>query len=179
MKKMKSFQSLSATLVLIAALTACSNDTATKEAGGNADTAAATVTTGNADDGNQQKLEANKNIVREFTQALYGDKDSTAVDKYVADNVKQHNPLLQDGKQWLKNGLRPFLENPNIQKSKIDIKQIVAEGDKVWVLIREVAPNGKIFARSELFRIENGKIAENWLVTQAEPKASANKNGIF
>lgn len=176
---MKSFQSLSATLVLIAALTACSNDTATKEAGGSADTAAATVTTGTGDDGNQQKLEANKNIVREFAQALYADRDSVAVDKYVADDVKQHNPLLQDGKQWLKNGLRPFLENPNIEKVKIEIKQIVAEGDKVWVLIREVAPNGKIFARSELFRIENGKIAENWQLIQEEPKKSENKNGFF
>src|SRR5436190_9569037 len=111
---MKSIQSLSATLALVAMLTACSNDTATKETAGHSDTAAATVATGNADDGNQQKLEANKNIVREFAQALYGDRDSTAVDKYVADDVKQHNPLLQDGKQWLKNGLRPFLENPNL-----------------------------------------------------------------
>ena len=84
--------------------------------------------------------------------------------------------MLQDGKEWLKNGLRPFLENPNIQKTKVDIKQIAAEGDKVWVLIREVAPNGKVFARAEIFRIENGKIAENWLVTQAEPKESANNN---
>jgi predicted SnoaL-like aldol condensation-catalyzing enzyme len=49
----------------------------------------------------------------------------------------------------------------------------------VWVLIREVAPNGKVFARVDIFRIENGKIAENWLVTQAEAKESANKNTMF
>ena len=47
------------------------------------------------------------------------------------------------------------------------------------VLIREVAPNGKVFARVDIFRIENGKIAENWLVSQAEPRESANKNTMF
>ena len=66
-----------------------------------------------------------------------------------------------------------------MEKSKIDIKQIVAEGDQVFTLIREVAPNGKVFARAEIFRIQNGKIVENWLVLEPEPKKSANKNSMF
>ena len=174
---MKSFQSLSAMLLLTIVFTACSNDASTKDSG-STDTTAASTTTINTDDEGQQ-TEENKKIVTDFIQALYGDKDSTAIDKYIADNVKQHNPLLQDGKEWLKNALRPYLQNPNIQKMKVDIKQIAAEGDKVWTLIREVAPNGNVFARAEIFRIENGKIAEMWLVTQAEPKTSANKNSMF
>ena len=177
---MKTFQSLAATLLLTIVLIACSNDASTKEPTGSGDTTATeATTTKNAADANSGNSEANKKLVRDFIQALYGDKDSTAIDKYIADNLKTHNPLLQDGKETLKNSLRPYLENPNIQKSKVDIKQIIAEGDMVWVLIREVAPNGKVFARVDLFRIENGKITENWLVTQAEPKESANKNGIF
>ena len=174
---MKSFQSLSAMLLLTIVFTACSNDASTKDSG-TTDTTAASTTTINTDDEGQQ-TEENKKIVTDFIQALYGDKDSTAIDKYIADNVKQHNPLLQDGKEWLKNALRPYLQNPNIQKMKVDIKQIAAEGDKVWTLIREVAPNGNVFARAEIFRVENGKIAEMWLVTQAEPKTSANKNTMF
>ena len=174
---MKSFQSLSAMLLLTIVFTACSNDASTKDSG-STDTTAASTTTINTDDEGQQ-TEENKKIVTDFIQALYGDKDSTAIDKYIADNVKQHNPLLQDGKEWLKNALRPYLQNPNIQKMKVDIKQIAAEGDKVRTLIREVAPNGNVFARAEIFRVENGKIAEMWLVTQAEPKTSANKNTMF
>ena len=172
---MKSFQSLSAMLLLTIVFAACSNDASTKESAGASDTTAAASTTVNASD----DLETNKKIVTDFIQSLYGDKDSTAIDKYIADNVKQHNPSLEDGKEWLKNTLRPFLQNPNIQKVKIDIKQIAAEGDKVWTLVREVAPNGNVFARAEIFRIENGKIAEMWLVSQAEPKSSANKNTMF
>src|SRR6478672_7989008 len=67
----------------------------------------------------QAKLEANKKLVTEFYQSLYGDKDSTAIDKYVADNIKEHNPELKDGKEWLKNALRPFLSNPKIEKVKM------------------------------------------------------------
>ena len=175
MKTMKSFKSILAALLLPVAFIACTNDASTKEASATDTSAAVTASSGKS----TETPEANKQLVKDFIQALYGDKDSAAIDKYIADNIKTHNPLLPDGKENLKNGLRPYWENPNIQKTKIDIKQIIAEGDMVWAMIREVAPNGKVFARVDIFRIENGKIAENWLVTQAEPKESANKNTMF
>ena len=84
---MKPFQSLiSATLAMIIVFTACNNDTSDKEAAANTDTSAATVS---AVDGNQEKLDANKKLVTDFYQSLYGDKDSTAVDKYVESIFEQ------------------------------------------------------------------------------------------
>ena len=98
---MKPFQPLiSAALAVTVVLTACTSGTSDNGSKGNTDTTAATAS--NSVDVNQQKLEDNKKLVTEFYQSLYGDKDSTAIDKYVADDVKQHNPLLQDGKEWLK-----------------------------------------------------------------------------
>ena len=178
---MKSFKTFSADLVLIAALVtfaACGNESSSKE-GGNRDTTATATATVNPDNGNQQKLEENKKIVRDFTQGLYSNRDSTAIDKYIADDVKQHNFVLADGKEWLKNRLNPFLRDKEGEKMQIEIKQMAAEGDKVWTLSREVAPNGKVFARVEIRRIENGKIAEVWLINEAENKTSLNKNGMF
>jgi predicted SnoaL-like aldol condensation-catalyzing enzyme len=157
--------------------TGCSNGSDGNASAENKDTASATAV--NTVDANKQKLEDNKKLVTDFYQALYGDKDSTAVDKYVADDVKEHNPLLQDGKEWLKNSLRPFLSNPHVEKTKVDIKQIAADGDLVWVYVKDVAPNGKTFARVDIYRIENGKIAENWKVSEAVPAKSQNKNGMF
>jgi predicted SnoaL-like aldol condensation-catalyzing enzyme len=110
---------------------------------------------------------------------LYGDKDSTAIDKYIADDIKQHNPLLKDGKEWLKDALRPFLENPNIQKTKIEIPQVAADGDMVWLLAKDVAPNGKVFARVNIFRVDNGKIVEAWKVSEPVPDKSENTNTMF
>lgn len=175
---MKPFQTLiSATLAVAVVFTACSGGSSDNTAATNADTA--TTATANAVDENQQKLEANKKLVTEFYQSLYGDKDSTAIDKYVADNVKQHNPALKDGKEWLKTALRPFLSNPNIEKTKMDIKHMAAEGDMVWLLVRDVAPNGKEFARVNIFRVENGKIAEVWKVDEQVPKKAENTNTMF
>ena len=45
--------------------------------------------------------------------------------------------------------------------------------------MKDVAPNGKVFARIDIFKVENGKISEHWSVEQAEPKESSNKNTMF
>ena len=110
---MKPFQSLiSSALAVTIVLAACSGNTSDTSKGNN-DTTATANTTSTAANDDKQKLEDNKKLVTDFYQALYGDKDSTAIDKYVADNIIEHNPALQDGKEWLKNALRPFLANPH------------------------------------------------------------------
>jgi predicted SnoaL-like aldol condensation-catalyzing enzyme len=60
--------------------------------------------------------------------------------------------------------------HPDLTKTKVDIKHIAADGDKGLVMVRDVAPNGKVFARIDIFKVENGKISEHWSVEQAEPK---------
>src|SRR5262244_1070548 len=101
---------ISAVLAGTAIFTSCSGGSSNNTSATSTDTAT-TATANSTTDENQQKLEANKKLVTDFYQSLYGDKDSTAIDKYVADNIIEHNPLLQDGKEWLKNSLRPFLAN--------------------------------------------------------------------
>jgi len=175
---MKPFRSLiSSALAVTIVFAACTSNTSDTSKENNDTTATANTTSPANDD--KQKLEDNKKLVTDFYQALYGDKDSTAIDKYVADDIKEHNPALQDGKEWLKNSLRPFLANPHIEKTKMDIKHIAADGDMVWLLVRDVAPNGKEFARVNIFRVENGKIAEAWKVDEPVPAKSENKNGMF
>jgi predicted SnoaL-like aldol condensation-catalyzing enzyme len=176
---MKQFQSLiSAALAVSVVFTACTSDTSDKETTATTEVAPTSTTT-NADDADQQKLEANKKLVSDFLQSFFGDKDSTAIDKYLADNIIQHSPLLHDGKEGFKEDLRPYYSRPNLPKTKVDIKQMAAEGDKVWVMVRDVAPNGKVFARIDIFKVGNGKITEHWSVEQAEPKESDNKNTMF
>ena len=174
---MKQFQSLiSAALAATILFASCTSD-ASKET--TATTEVAPTTTSNTADANQQNLDANKKLVSDFLQSLFGDKDSTAIDKYLADNIIQHSPLLHDTKEGFKNDLRPYYSRPDLPKTKVDIRHIAAEGDKVWTMVRDVAPNGKVFARVDIFKVENGKITEHWSVEQAEPKVSDNKNTMF
>jgi predicted SnoaL-like aldol condensation-catalyzing enzyme len=175
---MKPFHSLISTaLVLMIVFTACTNNASDKAATANSDTTVAPPVI--TPDAGQDKLDANKKLVSEFYQSLYGDKDSNAIDKYVADNIIEHNPIIKDGKEWLKDATRPFLSNPHIEKTKIDIKHIAADGDMVWLLVKDVAPNGKVFARVNIFRVENGKIAEAWKVAEPVPAKSENNNTMF
>jgi predicted SnoaL-like aldol condensation-catalyzing enzyme len=178
---MKRFQLLiSATLAATILFTACTNETTTNGSTATTDNASSTATAANTADANQEKLEEeNKKLVSDFLQALFGDKDSTAIDKYIADNIIQHSPLLHDSKQGFKDDLLPYLRREGLSKTKVDMKHIAADGDKVWVMVRDVAPNGKVFARIDIFKVENGKITEHWSVEQAEPKESSNKNTMF
>ena len=177
---MKQFQSLiSAALATTILFAACTSDASDNETTATTNTTPATTTEVSAADANQRKEEANKKLVSDFLQSLFGDKDSTAIDKYIADNIIQHSPLLHDGKQGFKDDLLPYLKRPDMPKTKVDIKHIAADGDKVWTMVRDVAPNGKVFARIDIFKVENGKITEHWSVEQAEPKGSSNKNTMF
>ena len=175
---MKPFLLVISALAVSIAFTACSTGTSDNGSAENTDTTVAS--TSNGSDANQEKLDANKKLVTDFYQSLFGDKDSTAIDKYVADDIKEHNPAIQqDGKEALKNALRPFLSNPNIEKTKIDIKQVAADGDLVWLFVRDVAPNKKVFARVDIFRVDNGKIVENWKISEAVSEKSENANSTF
>jgi len=177
---MKQFHTLiSAALAVTILFTACTSDASDNETTATTNTTPATTTEVNAAEANQRKLEENKKVVTDFLQSLLGDKDTTAIDKYIADNIIQHSPLLHDGKQGFKDDLLPYLRRPDLPKTKVDIKHIAADGDKVWLMVRDVAPNKKVFARVDIFKVENGKITEHWSVEQAEPKESSNKNTMF
>ena len=177
---MKQFRSLiSAALLATILFTACTNEASDKGYTTTTDTAPSTATSANTADANQQKLEENKKLVSDFLQSFFGDKDTTAIDKYIADNIIQHSPLLHDTKEGFKHDTRAYYSRPNLPKTKVDIRHIAAEGDKVWLMVRDVAPNGKVFARVDIFKVENGKITEHWSVEQAEPKESDNKNTMF
>src|SRR6476619_7205338 len=51
------------------------------------------------------QLETNKRLVANFYQELFGNKDSTAIDRYIGNTYIQHNPALPDGKEALKKGV--------------------------------------------------------------------------
>jgi len=175
---MKSFLSLLlASIVMTISVTACSDSASEKDAKDN--TESTVEKADNKTDTSDDKTEANKKLVTEFYQAFFGDKDTMSVDKYVSDNIIEHSPILKDGKAYLKDMVRAFYTNPNIEKTKMDIKHIAADGDKVWLMVKDVAPNGKVFARVDIFRVENNKIAEHWVISQAVPKESENKNTMF
>lgn len=122
------------------------------------------------------QLEANKKLVADLYQELFGDKNIEAIDKYIAEGYIQHNPILPDGREALKQGATQWFKGA--PKEKIDIRHLSADGDLVYIHTRSTA-GGKVSSVIDIFRIENGKIAEHWDVIQALPEKSANPHPLF
>jgi len=122
------------------------------------------------------QLSLNKKMVAEFYQEFFGDKNIAAADQYLADNYIQHNPALPDGKAALKDGATLWFKGA--PKTKIDIQHLSADGNLVYIHTKSKMGD-KTISVIDIFRIENGKIAEHWDVIQEVPAKSANNHPMF
>ena len=68
------------------------------------------------------EIESNKKIVLDFYQQMFGDKDLTAVDKYIAPEYIQHNPNVADGSEAFKKAAEGWFKGA--PKTKIDVQHI-------------------------------------------------------
>lgn len=122
-------------------------------------------------------LTPNEQLVMTFYQQLFGDKDLSAIDKYIAEDYIQHNPNVADGKSALKQVASQWLSGT--PKEKIDLQRIASKDDIVFLHIRSKQPNGDFNAVVDIFRVEGDKIVEHWDVIQTVPKESANPHPMF
>ena len=123
------------------------------------------------------QVETNKQIATKAYQRIFGDLDVTAVDEYMSDDFIQHNPTVADGPEGVK-ALVQRLASQGIPKQKIVFKHVGAEGDIVFLHSRyEMA--GKEWRFIDIYRVENGKLAEHWDAMMQRPDESANNNLMF
>jgi predicted SnoaL-like aldol condensation-catalyzing enzyme len=123
-------------------------------------------------------LERNKKNAAEFYDLIINKKDFASAQKFVGDRYKQHNPLVKDGPE----GLREFVEflRTNYPGARSEIKQVFAEGDYVILHVHSIRTAEVQRAIIEIFRLlPDGRIDEHWDVIQEIPKTSANENGMF
>ena len=104
--------------------------------------------------------------------------DSSRVDDFIAQDYIQHNPMAETGAE----GLKKFL---NWAKSVSDrpehrVKRILVDGDFVVAHVHVIPNHGENGNNVvDIFRIENGLVAEHWDAAQALTSESNNNNGIF
>ncbi|HMA10557.1 MAG TPA: nuclear transport factor 2 family protein [Steroidobacteraceae bacterium] len=138
----------------------------------------ATALASPAADAPAKGLEANKKLVVAFYDAAINRKDYAAAAAYLGPQYKQHNPTAADGAEGLK-GFIDFLK-ARFPNQKGEIKQVIAEGDKVVLHVHSTRGDGTPGrAIVDIFRVENGKVVEHWDVIQDIPEKAANANGMF
>jgi len=114
----------------------------------------------------------NKEIVVKAMNELFHKKDSAAIERFWHQSYIQHNPSMISGHQGL-NDLLPLLD-PTF---KWEPGIIVEDGNIVIThsLVNGWGPVPVIVV--DIFRMEDGKIAEHWDVVQQEVPASESANG--
>jgi predicted SnoaL-like aldol condensation-catalyzing enzyme len=119
----------------------------------------------------------NKALVLTFYQQLFGDKDVSAIERYVAEGYIQHNPTVPTGRAAIQQLFaKVFAGAP---RTKVDVRRIAADGDLVWLHVRAPGPDGRVSAIVDIFRVEGERIVEHWDVIQTVPEKAANENTMF
>ncbi len=113
-----------------------------------------------------------KEIVSKAMKEFFADRDPEAIGRYWHESYKQHNPSMTNGHQGLKD-LMKFIEpgfkwEPGIFIETDDL--VLAHS-----LVQGWGPSPVIVV--DIFRFEDGKIAEHWDVVQPEVPASKTASG--
>jgi predicted SnoaL-like aldol condensation-catalyzing enzyme len=122
--------------------------------------------------------EVNLALVRGLFDEVLNPMDSGAVDRFIAPGYIQHNPTVEDGREPLKAFL-DFIKGAS-PDAVHDVKRMFADADHVIVHYHVRRwPDDAGFAVMDIFRIENGLIAEHWDVSQDVVTDGPNVNGMF
>ncbi len=122
--------------------------------------------------------DALKATVLSFYDALINRKDFTEARRHVGPRYIQHNPLWLDGFDGL-GDLVEMLRTRHPQ-ARSEIKRVFVDGDHVILHVHSLRdPGTRGRAIVDIFRMEDGKIAEHWDVIQEIPERAAHTNGMF
>lgn len=121
---------------------------------------------------------ANLELVRKVYDEVLEPFGADKVDLYFRPDYIQHSPLAQTGSQ----GLKDFLVwaksvSPDAHHF---VKRMFADGDHVIAHVHVIIEPGTLGnAVIDIFRIQDGLVAEHWDSSQTITGESNNDNGVF
>lgn len=126
------------------------------------------------------KTEENRELVKNFLyDVMQGKRPQKIADYFDGDTYIQHNTGIADGLSGLGAALAALAEQ-GVQMIYDKTHQVLAQGNFV-LAVSEGTYGGAPTSYYDLWRVENGKIAEHWDVmeTIADPSTWQNQNGKF
>jgi predicted SnoaL-like aldol condensation-catalyzing enzyme len=115
------------------------------------------------------QLAKNKRLVFDFWRIVYEGGHMEEAPKYMAETYVQHNPNVKSGRAaWIELFARQRPPRPVAPRIKVPVISIIAERDIVMVSfarkVRDRQNHDHIYYMTwfDVFRIENGLIAEHW-----------------
>ena len=119
----------------------------------------------------------NKELVLNFYNDVFNGWNTDAIDSYIAEGYIQHNPGVESGRA----GFHKFAEHFLAMKPHMEIVKIGEDGDMVYVFFKCTMGNGSVNKVCDIYRVENGMLAEHWDVVEHDVGSipAANDNGLF
>jgi predicted SnoaL-like aldol condensation-catalyzing enzyme len=115
------------------------------------------------------RIAANKRLVYDFWREVFEGAHMEYAEKYMAESYIQHNPNVPTGRAAFVAFFSKFAQPKPIEaRIKAPLVAVVAEGDLVVLSFAREGTDPKDPAKKfsttwfDMFRIENGKIAEHW-----------------
>ena len=112
------------------------------------------------------QLAANKRLVYDFWREVFEGGHLELADKYLTESYLQHNPNVPSGRQSFGDFFSQFTTaKPIKDRVEMPLVSIVAEKDMVILtFVQNVKDPEGDYATTwfDMFRIEDGKIAEHW-----------------
>ncbi|MGV3553847.1 MAG: nuclear transport factor 2 family protein [Croceibacterium sp.] len=122
--------------------------------------------------------QANLDFVLAMFEQVLGPMNSGAIERFIHPLYIQHNQLAEPGRE----GLKRFLDMIREQTPEAvhDVKRAFVDGDHVTVHYHVRRwPGDAGWAVIDIFRLEDGLIAEHWDVMQDVVEGGPNPNGVF
>ena len=111
------------------------------------------------------RTEENKKIVRRFFVDVLQNKEWDQFEKYVSDDLIQHNQEIAQGGPSFKQYLLENDASVDFVFKVIGQGNLVVAYSKMWIANQD-------YAIMQLFRLEDGKIVEHWDNKEVMPKKS-------
>ncbi|MGL1920725.1 MAG: nuclear transport factor 2 family protein [Hyphomicrobiales bacterium] len=123
------------------------------------------------------KTQQNKLLAIDFINDVYVEENAEKAIDYVAANFLQHDTRKNSGAQ----GVVDYINKQKKRKMGfryVTMHHVIAEGNFVMILGEAKLAKAK-FSVFDIYRIEDGKIAEHWNVTEKTPHKMRHKNTSF
>lgn len=113
-----------------------------------------------------------KSVLAAFGASVFANKDFSQLDQLMREDYIQHNPLVPQGRKGFQEFFAAWFKA--VPDFKYELKKIAAEGDLVWAYGTfsgtqsgdwlGIPATGKAytFDAVDIFRIEDGRLAEHW-----------------
>ncbi len=123
-------------------------------------------------------VETNIRTARAFYDLMFNQRrPREAIARYAGDRYIQHNSVAPDGKD----GFIAYFERmaEAYPGKRVHIVRALGQHDLVVLHTRQEWPGDSDWAGMDIFRFENGRIAEHWDVLQRVPDEAAHANTMF